>query len=101
MVDAVTHTPAPKDPSRVKTKRKQNQKKIKQESWVRSLVWEDPLERQWQPTPLFLPGESHRQRRVWWATIHGVAKSQTQLSDFHSLTQITRKNGENTSKQIQ
>ena len=35
----------PKDPSRVKTKRKQNQKKIKQESWVRSLVWEDPLEK--------------------------------------------------------
>ena len=38
------HT-VPKDPSRVKTKRKQNQKKIKQESWVWSLVWEDPLEK--------------------------------------------------------
>ena len=25
---------------------------------------------------------------AWWATVHGVAKSQTQLSDFtHSLTQ--------------
>ena len=22
---------------------------------------------------------------VWWATVHGVAKSQTQLSDFASL----------------
>ena len=21
---------------------------------------------------------------VWWVTVHGVAKSQTQLSDFHS-----------------
>ena len=26
--------------------------------------------------------------RAWWATVHGVAKSRTQLSDFtHSLTQ--------------
>ena len=24
-------------------------------------------------------------REVWWATVHGVAKSQTQLSDFTSL----------------
>ena len=24
-------------------------------------------------------------RRTWWATVHGVAKSQTQLSDFHLL----------------
>ena len=23
--------------------------------------------------------------RAWWATVHGVAKSQTQLSDFTSL----------------
>ena len=22
-------------------------------------------------------------RRVWWATVHGVAKSQTRLRDFH------------------
>ena len=28
------------------------------ETWVRSLGWEDPLERAWQPTPVFLPGES-------------------------------------------
>ena len=29
---------------------------------------------------------------AWWATVHGVAKSQTRLSDFtHSLTQ--RKGG--------
>ena len=30
-----------------------------QETWVRSLGWEDPLENEWQPTPVFLPGESH------------------------------------------
>ena len=39
-----------------------------------------------QPTPACLPGESHEQRRAWWATVHGVTKSQTRLSDFHSLT---------------
>ena len=27
--------------------------------WVRSLGQEDPLGRAWQPTPVFLPGESH------------------------------------------
>ena len=37
--------------------------------------------RQWQPTPVLLPGKSHGQG-TWWATVRGVAKSQTQLSDF-------------------
>ena len=32
------------------------------ESWVQSLGWEDPLEKEWQATPVFLPGESHGQR---------------------------------------
>ena len=39
------------------------------------------VRRKWQPTPVFLPGESHGQRNLW-ATGHGVAKSRTQLSDF-------------------
>ena len=25
---------------------------------------EDPLEKEWQPTPIFLPGESHGQRSL-------------------------------------
>ena len=29
-----------------------------QEAWVQSLVWEHPLEWAWQPTAVFLPGES-------------------------------------------
>ena len=33
-----------------------------QESWVQALDWEDPLERARQPAPVFLPGESQRQR---------------------------------------
>ena len=35
-----------------------------QETQVRSLGWENPLEKKWQPTPVFLPGKSYGQRRV-------------------------------------
>ena len=31
----------------------------KQEMWVQSLGQEDPLEKEMQPTPVFLPGKSH------------------------------------------
>ena len=34
------------------------------ESRVQSLDREDPLERKWQPTPVFLSGESHGQRSL-------------------------------------
>ena len=43
-----------------------------QEMWAQSLDHEDPLEKKWQPTPAFLPGESHGQRSL---------KSRTQLSN--------------------
>ena len=35
-----------------------------QETWVRSLGWEDSLEKGMEPTPIFLPGESHRERSL-------------------------------------
>ena len=35
-----------------------------QETQVRSLGWEDPLEKEWQPTLVFLPGEFHEQRSL-------------------------------------
>ena len=35
-----------------------------QETWVQSLGWEHPLERAWQPTPVFLPGEFHGQKTL-------------------------------------
>ena len=47
-----------------------------QESWVQSLGWEDPLETERQPNPVFLPGEFHGQRSLG-ATVHGAAKSWT------------------------
>ena len=34
---------------------------VMQETWVRSLGWEDPLKVGMATTPVFLPGESHRQ----------------------------------------
>ena len=33
----------------------------KQEMWVQSLGWKDPLEKQMQPTPVVFPGKSHGQ----------------------------------------
>ena len=34
------------------------------ETQVPSLGREDPLEKEWQPTPVYLPGESHGQRSL-------------------------------------
>ena len=31
---------------------------VMQETWVQSSGWEDSQRRAWQPTPVFLPGES-------------------------------------------
>jgi len=35
-----------------------------QETCVRSLGWGDAWRREWQPTPVFLPGEFHGQRSL-------------------------------------
>ena len=35
-----------------------------QKMQVQSLGREDPLEKEWQPTPVSLPGESHGQRTL-------------------------------------
>ena len=37
---------------------------VMRETWVWSLGWEIPWRREWQPTPVFLPGESHEQRSL-------------------------------------
>ena len=44
--------------------------------WVRKIPWR----REWQPTPVFLPGEFHGQRSLVGYIVHGVTKSQIQLS---------------------
>ena len=39
--------------------------------------------RKWQPTPVFLPGESQGWE-AWWAAIYGVAQSWTRLTRLSS-----------------
>ena len=39
--------------------------------------------REWQSTPVFLPGES-QEREAWWAAVYGVARSQTRLKRLSS-----------------
>ena len=51
--------------------------------WVGKIPWR----RKWLLTPVFLPGESHEQR-AWRATVHGVAKSQTWLSDWRVAAKV-------------
>ena len=50
----------------------------RQETQVQSLGQEDPLEKEWQYSCL----ENPMDRGAWQATVHGVAKSWTRLSDF-------------------
>ena len=52
-----------------------------QETWVRFLVLEDPLEeRNGKPFQCSCLGNP-MDRGAWWAAVHGVTKSQTRLSD--------------------
>ena len=37
------------------------------------------------PLQYFCP-ENPMDRGAWWSTVHGVAKSQTQLNDYHTHT---------------
>ena len=45
--------------------------------------------RKWQPTPVFLPGESQG-RGAWWAAVYGVAQSQTWLKRLSSSNSSSR-----------
>jgi len=51
------------------------------EIWVRSLGWEDPLEEGKATHSSALAWRIPMDRGAWWATVHGVAKSQTRVSD--------------------
>ena len=48
-----------------------------QKNWVRSLGREDALEEGMQPTPVFLPGESHGQRSLVGYSPGGHKESDT------------------------
>ena len=48
-----------------------------QETWVRSLGWEDPLEEGMATHSSILACRIPMDRGAWRATVHGIAKSQT------------------------
>ena len=50
-----------------------------QETWVRSLGWEDPLKKGTLLQYSCL--ENSMDREAWWAMVHRVTKSQTELSN--------------------
>ena len=61
-----------------------------QETWVQSLGWEDPLEKGMATRSSILGLESSMDRGAWWATVQGVTKGQTRLSDFYITSKSNR-----------
>ena len=51
------------------------------ETWVQSLGWEDTLEEGMATHSSILAWRIPMDRGTWWAAVHGVAKSQTRLSN--------------------
>ena len=57
-----------------------------QETWVQSLGWEDPLEKGMATHSRTLAWRISMDRGAWWATVHGVTKTWTWLSNkAHSI----------------
>ena len=52
-----------------------------QKTQVRSLGWEDPLEKAMATHSSILAWKNPMDRGAWWDAVHGVAKSWAQLSD--------------------
>ena len=57
----------------------------KQETWLRSLCWEGPLEKGMATHSSILAWRISMDRGAWQARVHGVAKSWTRLSDNNRL----------------
>ena len=59
-----------------------------QENKVQSLGQEDPLEKEWQPNPVFLPGDSHGERSLVgyspWGRKESDMTEQLSLSSYSS-----------------
>ena len=51
------------------------------ETWIQSLVQEDPWRRAWQPTPVFLPGEFQGQMSLAGYCSWSHKESQTRLDN--------------------
>ena len=59
-----------------------------QETCVRSLGWEDPLEEGMATHSSVLAWRFPMDRGAWWATVHGVPESQTRLNDQQFLLHL-------------
>ena len=53
-----------------------------QETWVQSLGWEDLWEDGMATYSSILAWRIPMDRGAWWATVQGVTKNQTQLSNY-------------------
>ena len=53
-----------------------------QETWVRSLGWEDPLVEGMETHSSIFAWRIPMDGGPWWAAVHGVIKSWTQLNDL-------------------
>ena len=56
------------------------------ETWVQSLGWEDALKEGMATHSNILTWRIPMNKGALWATVHGVAKSQTGLNDYSSQT---------------
>ena len=62
------------------------------ETWLQSLGGEDPLE-EGHGSPLqYSCLENPVDGGAWWASVHGAARNQTQLSDFPNRAQSAHNN---------
>ena len=52
-----------------------------QETWIGSLGWEDPLEKEMATHSIILAWRIPIDRGAWQTTVCGVTKTQTQLGD--------------------
>ena len=62
-----------------------------QEMWVQTLGWENTLEEHKQPTPVFLPGESHGQRSPAGCIPYGGKELDTTEATEHTHEQTVLK----------
>ena len=61
------------------------------EAWVQSQGWDDLLERAWQSTPVFWPGESHGQMSLGCYSPWGHKKlDTTETNTFFTLETSTK-----------
>ena len=51
-----------------------------QETWIQPTGWEDPLEKGMATHSSILAWRIPIDKGAWWATVHGVIKSRTQMS---------------------